>query len=120
MDLHIAAHAARIVLELTGRRFERFPNGDLDVLIGVVELRCPIDDDLVLRDREVDADAVKPSLSATALRRGYDHAAARDAVGEPIEALGVLSNACLDSFPRIEILERDLKGKLDRLCPVSC
>lgn len=85
MGLDIGATQPRVVLQLTLGRSEGVPDGDMGIFMRLVVGAGPVDDDAPAGDVQFDRDPEQLALLLVAMGGLDDHAAADDAVEEPLE-----------------------------------
>jgi hypothetical protein len=94
--LDVAAHLSRVILEPPRRGVEGVANGDIDVLMRVIEWACAIHHHVLARHADIDAHVIQLALVMVAVRRLHHDAAADDAVVEAFELRRLLADALLD------------------------
>src|SRR6516164_5815349 len=110
MSLYVAAHAPDMVFELPPRRVERIANGDIDILVRMVERPGMADKHVLARHADVDANVVELALMVVPVGR-LDHDLATDnPVMELFELGGLLPNPRLDCGRRLHALKSNLQG----------
>jgi hypothetical protein len=106
--LDVLAQAATMLFEPPAGSVEGVADGDVEIPGEGSLAGLAIDNDLGPRDREVDADQELVALAAVPVRSLNHHAAADDAVAEPLKP----GHLFLDEFPgrfrAIQAVKRDL------------
>jgi hypothetical protein len=107
------APALREPLQATLDGVERVANGDVHVLMRMVFGAATVrDNDLTLRDVEIDADSVRVSLVLVVMRRLDHDAAARDVVEQLFQLIHPVADLRVDGFRGREAAACDLKWQL--------
>src|SRR5262249_61237663 len=94
--LDIAAHFSGLIFKPTRRGVESVTDGDVDILMGLVDRLGPIDHDVFARHTDVDPHAVELALVVMSMRCLHHHRAADNAVVETFELRRLLADALLD------------------------
>jgi len=107
--LDAAAHLPCLILQPVRRRIEGVADGDIDVLMGVVDGFCPIDDYVFSRHADIDPHVVELALVMMAVRCLHYDSAADDAVVEAFEFRRLFADAFLDGGGGVHVTEADLQ-----------
>jgi len=107
--VQVLAGAADVLLEPAFRRQEGVADGHVRILVRVVVIRGPSNDDVVARNADVDADAVKQSLLVMVVWRLHRDPAAHDSVTDGLQFVDALSDVGLEGRALGELMEHDSK-----------
>lgn len=108
----LGAAQPRMVLQLTLGGRECVADGDMGIFMGLVVGAGPVDDDAPAGDVQFDRDPEQPALLLVAMGRLDDHAAADDAVEEPLEMRHAAMDVVADGIRDGHVTEFDLRRVL--------
>jgi len=108
MSLHMLLTAPGVIFEFASGVIEGIADGDIDVLMRVMQIMCLTDDNFVVGYGDVDADMIKVSLMVMMVLSFDDDATAHYLVAELIQLSSLLTDVGLHGFGRFHIPEREL------------
>src|SRR3990170_8322264 len=114
MDFYRPAHAPRMVFQLSTRRIEGIANGDINVLMRMVERARMPDEDILPRHTDVDPHVIKLAVVMMTMRGLDDNSAPHNAIVKALELSGFLANSSLHRWRRFHPMKTDLQGHLHR------
>src|SRR5512144_1399978 len=112
VGLHVATRAPDMVFELPPRSIEGIANGDIDILVRMVQRPGMADEDVLPRHADVDADIVELALVVMPVGRLDDDLATDNPVMEVLEFGGLLADPRLDCGRRFHAVKGNLQGYL--------
>jgi len=96
MRFNVAAHLAHVIFEQPSGRVEGIAERNIDIFVRMVFRTGTPNVDVLPRDAEIDAHAIKLALMMMTMRRHDDNAATDDPVVKPFELGRLLANSGLE------------------------
>jgi hypothetical protein len=96
MSFHLAATFACIVLELSSRRVESIPNGNIHVLVSMMLIRAATYDQFTIRRRDIYSYMEEIAFVVMMVRRLHDNLATHNIVTEPLDLFRPFANILFD------------------------
>src|SRR3990170_2642549 len=112
VGLHGSTHPPRMVFQLPTRRVKGIADGDIDILMGVVERSSMPHEHILPRHTEIDTHIIKLAVAMMTMGRFDDDSAAHDSIRKALELSGFLANSSLDRWRRLHAVKADLQGHL--------